>query len=123
MFCRGRWEGHRVQNTADLNVSGPFTLFGREHDLVAGFMTSHSRQTGDTYDGSAFEKVPGSIFDWNGKLPSSTSKNGDYTTTQSQNGAYVATACGRPTSFRSSSAPASAPSSTTMMKTITQRLR
>lgn len=91
-FYWGRWEGHRVQNTADLNVSGPFTLFGRQNDLVAGFMTSHSRQTGDTFDGSAFAQVPGSIFDWNGKIAvQDFPKNGDYTTTQSQNGAYLAT--------------------------------
>ncbi|VVQ31190.1 Ferripyoverdine receptor [Pseudomonas fluorescens] len=88
----GRWEGHRVQNTADVNVSGPFTLGGREHELVAGFMASHSRQTGSTYDTSAFELVPGSIYDWNGNLPKQEfPKNGKYERTQSQNGLYLAT--------------------------------
>ncbi|WP_223432483.1 TonB-dependent siderophore receptor [Pseudomonas sp. GL-B-26] len=88
----GRWEGHRVQNTADVNVSGPFTLGGREHELVAGFMASHSRQTGATYDTSAFELVPGSIYDWNGSLPKQEfPKNGKYERTQSQNGLYLAT--------------------------------
>ncbi|MFJ2683459.1 TonB-dependent siderophore receptor [Pseudomonas sp. NPDC087342] len=88
----GRWEGHRVQNTADVNVSGPFSLGGREHELVAGVMTSHSRQTGSTYDTSAFELVPGSIYDWNGHLPKQEfPKNGKYERTQSQNGVYLAT--------------------------------
>ncbi|MDO8825789.1 TonB-dependent siderophore receptor [Methylophaga sp.] len=88
----GRWEGHRVQNTVDVNLSGPFNLFGREHELVAGAMVSRSRLTGDTYDGSAFSMVPGSIFDWNGKLPEQDFPiNGDYKTTQSQNGIYMAT--------------------------------
>ncbi|MNV07693.1 Ferripyoverdine receptor precursor [compost metagenome] len=88
----GRWEGHRVQNTADVNVTGPFTLGGREHELVAGFMASHSRQTGATYDTSAFELVPGSIYDWNGDLPEQNfPKNGKYERTQSQNGLYLAT--------------------------------
>ncbi|EJM26038.1 MULTISPECIES: TonB-dependent siderophore receptor [Pseudomonas] len=88
----GRWEGHRVQNTADVNVSGPFTLVGREHELIAGVMTSHSRQTGSTYDTSAFELVPGSIYDWNGDLPKQDfPKNGKYERTQSQNGVYLAT--------------------------------
>ncbi|MCU7248167.1 TonB-dependent siderophore receptor [Pseudomonas koreensis] len=88
----GRWEGHRVQNTADVNVSGPFTLGGREHELVAGVMTSHSRQTGATYDTSAFELVPGSIYDWNGDLPKQNfPKNGKYERIQSQNGIYLAT--------------------------------
>ncbi|MBH2032869.1 MAG: TonB-dependent siderophore receptor [Pseudomonadales bacterium] len=88
----GRWEGHRVQDTADVNVSGPFTLGGREHELVAGFMASHSRQTGATFDTSAFEMVPGSIYDWNGTLPKQEfPKNGKYERTQSQNGIYLAT--------------------------------
>jgi outer membrane receptor for ferric coprogen and ferric-rhodotorulic acid len=88
----GRWEGHRVQNTADVNVSGPFTLGGREHELVAGVMTSNSRQTGATYDTSAFERVPGSIYDWDGHLPKQEfPKNGKYERTQSQNGVYLAT--------------------------------
>ncbi|CAI8831936.1 Ferripyoverdine receptor [Pseudomonas sp. IT-P44] len=88
----GRWEGHRVQDTADVNVSGPFSLGGREHDLVAGVMTSHSRQTGSTYDTSAFEMVPGSIYDWDGHLPKQEfPANGKYERTQSQNGVYLAT--------------------------------
>lgn len=88
----GRWEGHRVQNTADVNVTGPFTLGGREHELVAGFMASHSRQTGATFDTSATGLVPGSIFDWNGDLPKQDfPKNGKYERTQSQNGLYLAT--------------------------------
>ncbi|MFJ2280745.1 TonB-dependent siderophore receptor [Pseudomonas sp. NPDC087803] len=88
----GRWEGHRVQDTADINVSGPFTLGGREHELVAGFMASHSRQTGATFDTSAFSQVPGSIYDWNGDLPKQEfPKNGKYERTQSQNGIYLAT--------------------------------
>ncbi|MHC8309189.1 TonB-dependent siderophore receptor [Pseudomonas sp. GT1P32] len=88
----GRWEGHRVQDTADVNVSGPFSLGGREHDLVAGVMASHSRQTGSTYDTSAFEMVPGSIYDWDGHLPKQEfPANGKYERTQSQNGVYLAT--------------------------------
>ena len=88
----GRWEGHRVQNSGDVNISGPFSLGGREHELVAGFMAAHSRQTGATYDTSAFELVPGSIFDWNGHLPKQEfPKNGKYERTQSQNGIYMAT--------------------------------
>jgi outer membrane receptor for ferric coprogen and ferric-rhodotorulic acid len=88
----GRWEGHRVQNTADVNVSGPFSLGGREHELVAGVMTAHSRQTGSTYDTSAFSQVPRSIYDWSGDLPKQDfPKNGKYERTQSQNGIYLAT--------------------------------
>ncbi len=90
-FYWGKWEGHRVQTTADINASGPFTLFGREHELVVGVTSQESRQTGATFDGSLFEMVPGSIFDWNGHYPEPDfPKNGKYETNQNQNSAYMA---------------------------------
>ena len=90
-FYWGKWEGHRVQTTADINASGPFTLFGREHELVVGYTSQDSRQTGATFDGSLFEMVPGSIFDWNGHYPEPDfPKNGKYETNQNQNSAYIA---------------------------------
>ena len=90
-FYWGKWEGHRVQTTADINASGPFTLFGREHELVVGYTSQDSRQTGATFDGSLFEMVPGSIFDWNGHYPKPDfPKNGKYETNQNQNSAYIA---------------------------------
>ena len=55
-FYWGKWEGHRVQNTFDLNATGPFSLFGREHELVVGYTSQESRQTGATFDGSQFTK-------------------------------------------------------------------
>jgi outer membrane receptor for ferric coprogen and ferric-rhodotorulic acid len=90
-FYWGKWEGHRVQNTFDLNATGPFSLFGREHELVVGYTSQESRQTGATFDGSLFQKVPGSIFDWRGKYPKPDfPKNGKYETNQNQNSAYIA---------------------------------
>ncbi len=94
-FFWGRWEGHRVQNTADLNLSGPFSLFGRQHDLVVGYNTSFSRQTGSTWDTTKSGEtgmVPGSIFDWEGHIGvPDFPKNGKYEQKKSQNGAYIAT--------------------------------
>ena len=91
-FYWGRWEGHRVQNSADLSLSGPFSLFGREHDLVVGFNSSASRQTGATYDTSLFAMVPGSIYDWRGDIERPVfPKNGKYEQNKRQNGAYIAT--------------------------------
>ena len=91
-FYWGRWEGHRVQNSADLSLSGPFSLFGREHDLVVGFNNSTSRQTGATYDTSLFAMVPGSIYDWQGDIDRPVfPKNGKYEQNKRQNGAYIAT--------------------------------
>ena len=90
-FYWGKWEGHRVQNTADINASGPFSLFGREHELVVGATSQSSRQTGATFDSSQFGLVPGSIFDWNGKYPKPDfPKNGKYEANTNQNSAYIA---------------------------------
>ena len=90
-FYWGKWEGHRVQTTADINASGPFTLFGREHELVVGMTSQESRQTGATFDGSLLKELPGSIFDWNGHYPEPDfPKNGKYETNQNQNSAYIA---------------------------------
>ena len=90
-FYWGKWEGHRVQTTADINASGPFTLFGREHELVVGMTSQESRQTGATFDSSLFQELPGSIFDWNGHYPEPNfPKNGKYETNQNQNSAYIA---------------------------------
>ena len=90
-FYWGKWEGHRVQNTADINATGPFSLFGREHELVVGATSQSSRQTGATFDASQFGEVPGSIFDWSGDYPKPYfPKNGKYEKNQNQNSAYIA---------------------------------
>ncbi len=90
-FYWGKWEGHRVQNTFDLNATGPFSLFGREHELVVGVTSQSSRQTGATFDASRFGLVPGSIFDWKGDYPKPYfPKNGKYEINEDQNSAYLA---------------------------------
>ncbi|GLK87829.1 TonB-dependent siderophore receptor [Pseudomonas turukhanskensis] len=90
-FYWGHWEGHRVQDTVDVNASGPFTLFGREHELVVGYTAAAAKTTGDLYEGLGGDEVPGNLFDWNGNYPEPDfAKNGDYETNQRQNGAYLA---------------------------------
>ena len=90
-FYWGKWEGHRVQNTFDLNATGPFSLFGREHEMVVGVTSQSSRQTGATFDATQFGLVPGSIFDWNGHYPQPNfPKNGKYETNKDENSAYIA---------------------------------
>ena len=90
-FYWGHWEGHRVQDTVDVNASGPFTLFGREHELVVGYTAAASKTTGDLYEGLGGDTVPGNLFDWNGKYPEPDfAKSGDYETNQRQSGAYLA---------------------------------
>ncbi|MCY1294099.1 Ferripyoverdine receptor [compost metagenome] len=90
-FYWGRWEGDRVQNTFDANVTGPFELFGREHELVAGYMASAAKTTGDEFEAPPSPLYPGSIFEWNGNYPKPDFPViGDYETNQRQNGGYLA---------------------------------
>lgn len=43
----GRWNGELQETYASLRASGPFTLFGREHDLMVGVSYSNSRDAFD----------------------------------------------------------------------------
>nr|WP_231866664.1 TonB-dependent siderophore receptor [Pseudomonas resinovorans] len=90
-FYWGRWEGDREQNTFDANVTGPFELLGREHELVAGFMAAAAKTTGDLFESVPSPLYPGNFFEWNGDFPKPDFPvNGDYETNQRQNGAYLA---------------------------------
>ncbi|MEX5341964.1 ferric-rhodotorulic acid/ferric-coprogen receptor FhuE [Pseudomonas aeruginosa] len=56
------------QNNFDVMASGPFALFGRDHELMVGASTSRLR----AHDNSAFifpTDPIGSIYDWNGNYP------------------------------------------------------
>ncbi|RYY02219.1 MAG: TonB-dependent siderophore receptor [Gammaproteobacteria bacterium] len=46
-----RWAGDLEQKIISLSASGPFTLFGREHQLMAGLSHSTAEDSGDTYPG------------------------------------------------------------------------
>ncbi|PYY69567.1 TonB-dependent siderophore receptor, partial [Pseudomonas jessenii] len=63
----GKFKGDQVQDNIDVNLSGPFTLAGREHELIAGFMSMNTRQDIPVY-GSVYPPVDGSIFDWRGEF-------------------------------------------------------
>jgi outer membrane receptor for ferric coprogen and ferric-rhodotorulic acid len=90
-FYWGHWEGHRLQDTVDINASGPFSLFGREHELVIGYTAAAAKTTGDLYEGLGGDPVPGNLFDWSGDYPEPDfAKTGDYETNQRQSGAYLA---------------------------------
>ncbi|MET0193373.1 MAG: TonB-dependent siderophore receptor, partial [Hyphomicrobiaceae bacterium] len=46
-----RWAGDLKQHLASLMALGPFTLFGREHELMVGASYSKAEDGGDTYPG------------------------------------------------------------------------
>ncbi|WLH92626.1 TonB-dependent siderophore receptor [Pseudomonas sp. FP453] len=87
----GKYKGDQVQNTLDINVSGPFGLLGREHELILGFMATRSKQDVPVY-GSIYPGVGGSIFDWHGEYAKpDIPRSGQNDIVQRQTGAYLAT--------------------------------
>lgn len=87
----GKYKGDQVQNTLDINVSGPFSLLGREHELIMGFMATRSKQDVPVY-GSIYPGVGGSIFDWHGEYAKpDIPRSGQNDIVQRQTGAYLAT--------------------------------
>lgn len=87
----GKFKGDQVQDNIDVNLTGPFSLFGREHELIAGFMSMNTRQDIPVH-GSVYPPVPGSIFDWRGEFPKpDIPRVGSNDIVQRQTGAYLAT--------------------------------
>lgn len=81
------------QNSLDMQASGPFSLFGREHELVAGLMASKriadEYSSGFVYPASAM----GSFYQWNGDYPEPDFSAANWTRTHteiSQRGVYSA---------------------------------
>lgn len=67
-----KWNSAPTQRALDLYASGPFELFGRKHELVAGYNVSRT-----TYDAPGYgwwwtqaNAVP-NVFDWDGSTTSS----------------------------------------------------
>ncbi|EJM60032.1 TonB-dependent siderophore receptor [Pseudomonas sp. GM50] len=87
----GKFKGDQVQDNIDINLTGPFSLFGREHDLIAGFMSMNARQDIPVH-GSVYPALDGSVFDWRGEFPKpDIPRIGDNDIVQRQTGAYLAT--------------------------------
>ncbi|RON27418.1 TonB-dependent siderophore receptor [Pseudomonas lini] len=87
----GKFKGDQVQDNIDINLTGPFSLFGREHELIAGFMSMNARQDIPVH-GSVYPALNSSIFDWRGEFPKpDIPRVGDNDIVQRQTGAYLAT--------------------------------
>ncbi len=68
----GRWEAKPVQQSFDLNTSGSFDLFGREHDAIIGYSQQHTDYRTNGYELWRHEgwdsSVP-NIYTWDGQPP------------------------------------------------------
>ncbi|MDR0281130.1 MAG: TonB-dependent receptor [Paucimonas sp.] len=70
-----RFSGTPRQDNLDLYLTGPFSLLGREHELITGMTLSQYREHVPSYGGWnwAYQGSPaaviGNIFDWDGQQP------------------------------------------------------
>lgn len=63
-----RWAGEPEQNSLDLYATGPFTLFGRKHDLVVGMTSTYTKDDTVGYSGWLTPTIP-NIYTWDGNTP------------------------------------------------------
>jgi outer membrane receptor for ferric coprogen and ferric-rhodotorulic acid len=86
----GRWAGPPEQNSVDVQASGPFTLFGRKHDLALGATYSHTKQDAEAYHLWYFLPVP-NIYTWNGSSPGKPNNSpvGDFNYTEQTRSMYA----------------------------------
>ncbi|MFJ5446529.1 TonB-dependent siderophore receptor [Methylobacillus methanolivorans] len=65
-----RWNSKTRQNNLDAYVSGVFSLFGRDHELIGGVTLSRSRSSTTLYDYDwANYPTDFNIFDWTSTAP------------------------------------------------------
>lgn len=87
-----RYNGHSEQDSLDTYVTGPFSLFGREHELIGGVtlsrLDSYSPSTTRTSSPFTIPNLPS----WTDDVPKpSFIKTGKSDTTEDQRSAYLST--------------------------------
>lgn len=90
----GRWAGEPTQNSIDVSASGPFTLFGRQHDLVVGVTSVHTEDETKSYGLwylSGWSSAIPNIWTWDGNYPAEplNPATGDYEVQERMNSGYV----------------------------------
>ncbi|WP_082056749.1 TonB-dependent siderophore receptor [Pseudomonas sp. 10-1B] len=69
-----RWSGKPRQNNLDAYLTGPFTLFGREHELITGVTLSRYTENTPDHGGwfgpwTGYDGTIDNIWDWKGQGP------------------------------------------------------
>ncbi|MFS0827791.1 TonB-dependent siderophore receptor [Pseudomonas phoenicis] len=69
-----RWSGTPRQNTFDAYLTGPFSLFGREHELIVGTTLSRYQEHTPDRGGwvgpwTGYDGTIGNFFEWDGSGP------------------------------------------------------
>ena len=87
-------DGESIQNSVDVQLKGDYSLFGREHEFVAGALHSKQHLTTDTFTADpATVAASGSFYDWTAIPHPTFSTTGSPTVDQTikQTGYYAAT--------------------------------
>lgn len=63
------YNGETTSDTGDLYATGPFSLFGRDHELVVGTSVSRSRWLGSDYTNATNYDNSHDYFNWDGDAP------------------------------------------------------
>lgn len=86
-----KYTGETTSDSGDLYATGPFSLFGREHQLVVGGSVSSSHWKGDNYNNVTYFDNEYDLESWHGQAIEpdwgSVTKRNDETTRQS--GGYL----------------------------------
>jgi len=69
MMLTRKYTGETTSDTGDLYATGPFSLFGREHELVVGTSVSRSRWLGRDYTNATNYNNSHDYFNWDGDAP------------------------------------------------------
>lgn len=91
-----KWGGSPQQSNVDAYLTGPFSLFGREHELIAGATYSTFRENspdygGWVYPGAGYDGSLQDIFHWHGDAPEPDfAKVGRSEVKEHQRSAYLA---------------------------------
>jgi len=91
-----KFKGNPIQNAVDAYLTGPFQLFGREHELITGVTLSQIRNEnapdygGWVRPGGSYDGTIGAIGDWNGSVAKPDFVNtGRQDFEENQYGAYL----------------------------------
>ena len=89
----GKYKGETKSNAADVYATGPFQLFGRQHELVLGANISQSTWKNNGYSApSDYKTSVDQYYQWDGNVPEPDWQKGSHWSndeTTKQNGLYV----------------------------------
>ncbi len=89
----GKYVGRTTSDALDAYASGPFTLLGREHELVVGASIARRRWKNDGYNFPGYQVTVPDYYGWTGQVPFPISGAPSYSDNEvtRERGLYAAT--------------------------------